>query len=117
MSYPGIPKAGESTQSIVETLDIFPTLSDLAGLPKPDFTQGVSLRPILENPKAPGHPAVSYGNGRTIRTDTHRLIVHKDGYSELYDHSSKAKETRNIASEKPKLVKELKKLLEQKLGK
>ena len=98
VSYDGIKKPGVSTDSMVETLDIFPTLCDLAGLPRPDFVDGVSLRPLLEAPASAGHPAISYGGGATtIRNDTHRLIVHKDGHVELYDHRSTEKETKNIA--------------------
>ncbi len=92
---------------MVETLDSFPTLCDLTGLPTPEFTQGVSFRPILESPNAPGHPAISYRRERTLRTDTHRLIVHPDGYVELYDHTSPEQETRNVAAEHPDLVRDL----------
>ncbi len=105
--YPGIPHPGQATQSMVETLDIFPTLCDLAELPQPDFADGVSLCPILDAPDSPGHPAISYGRGRTIRTDTHRLIVHQDGFVELYDHTSPAGETENVAPENPDLVQQL----------
>ena len=107
--YPGIPQPGSKTQSIVETLDLFPTLCELTGLPTPDFVQGTSLRPLLTDPQAPGHSAISYGgnNRRTIRTDTHRLIVHKDGHVELYDHTSDAKETKNVAPTNPNLVQQL----------
>jgi len=115
ISYKGIASAGMPTESMVETLDIFPTLCDLAGLPQPDFGQGVSLRPILESPSAPGHPAISYARARTIRTDTHRLIVHQDGHTELYDHRSRGKETTNISGEHAELVKELTKKLKQRL--
>jgi iduronate 2-sulfatase len=104
---PGMSEPGESTQAMVETLDIFPTLCDLAGLPKPGFVQGVSLRPILEDPEAPGHPAISYAKARTIRTPTYRLIAHKDGHMELYDHTSTEKETRNVADEHPDVVRQL----------
>ena len=104
--YHGIAHPGKSTQSVVETLDVFPTLCDLAGVPKPDFTQGSSLRPILESPEALGHPAVSYSRARTIRTDTHRLIAHPDGHVELYDHTVPAKETRNVAADYPELVRQ-----------
>jgi iduronate 2-sulfatase len=107
VSYAGIPKPGKPTQSMVETLDIFPTLCDLAKISQPDSVQGVSLRPILESPQSPGHPAVSYGKARTIRTETHRLILHNDGFAELYDHRSPEPETENIASEHPDIVKEL----------
>ena len=98
---------------MVETLDVFPTLCDLAKITKPDFAQGVSLRPILDSPDAPGHAAVSYAKARTIRTQTHRLILHNDGYAELYDHRSPERETKNIAAEHPDIVKELTDVLDK----
>lgn len=52
---------------------------------------------------------------RTIRTDTHRLIVHQDAYAELYDHRSPEKETKNIAEGNAVLVSELKGILEARL--
>jgi iduronate 2-sulfatase len=107
VSYPQMPQPGKATQAMVETLDVFPTLCELAGLPKPDFVHGVSLCPVLEDPLAAGHPAISYGRGRTIRTDSHRLIAHRDGYVELYDHTTPEKETVNIADREPRLVKQL----------
>jgi iduronate 2-sulfatase len=107
IQYKGIPQPGKATRSVVETLDIFPTLTDLAGLPKPEFAHGVSLRSILDNPQAPGHTAISYTKARTIRTETHRLIAHKNGHLELYDHTSPAGETENIAENHPELVQQL----------
>ncbi len=108
MSYRGLGKAGAPTDSMVETLDVFPTLCELAKLPRPDFVHGVSLRPLLDDPASPGHPSIAYGRrARTIRTDTHRLILHNDGYAELYDHTSAAKETENIAASNALLVKQL----------
>ena len=59
---PGFPKPGESTSSIVETLDILPTLptlTDLANLPKPKFAQGVSLRAPSSKIPAPLVPPPS----------------------------------------------------------
>ncbi len=117
VSYRGIKKPGESTDSVVETLDVFPTLCDLAGLPRPGFVDGVSLRPLLEDPAAAGHPAISYGGGaRTIRTETHRLIVHRDGHAELYDHTSAAKETKNLVKGNPTLVGDLSTRLQERLN-
>lgn len=108
INYPGISKPGKPSNSTVETLDIFPTLCEIAGLPKPGHAQGVSLMPILKDPTAPGHPAIAYrGGNQTIRTDTHRLISHKNGHVELYDHTSAAKETRNIAEGNSELIKRL----------
>jgi iduronate 2-sulfatase len=108
VTYPGLPSPGEPTESIVETLDVFPTLCDLAGIPRPDFVDGVSLQPILADPRAPGHPAIAYtGSASTIRTGAHRLILHEDGYAELYDHESEEKETRNIAGANRPLLEQL----------
>lgn len=116
VSYPGIKQPGASTDSMVETLDMFPTLCELAKLPVPNFVHGVSLRPILDDPSSPGHPAVSYGKGgATIRNATHRLILHDDGYAELYDHTSAAKETKNIAITDSALVDRLSQRLEKRL--
>jgi iduronate 2-sulfatase len=112
---PDMQKPGTATQAMVETLDIFPTLCDLAGLPQPDFVQGVSLRPILENPSASGHPAISYARARTIRTRTYRLISHPDGHIELYDHTSAEKETRNVAAEHPERIQQLLAQLKERL--
>ncbi len=98
ISHPEVKEAGTPSFSIVETLDIFPTICDLAGLEVPEYLQGVSLRPILEDPTASGHSAISYtGGAKTIRTSQHRLIAHRNGHLELYDHSSKEGETRNLA--------------------
>jgi len=42
--------AGESTRALAEFVDIYPTLSELAGLPVPEHCQGSSLVPVVEDP-------------------------------------------------------------------
>ena len=106
---PQVKQNGTSTKSIVQSIDIFPTLCDLVGLKKPDFLDGTSLLPQLKDPAAqsPGH-AISYANrARTIRTATHRLIKHSNGHLELYDHTTPAGETKNLAKKNSGLAKEL----------
>ncbi|NQV26266.1 MAG: sulfatase [Rhodopirellula sp.] len=107
ISYPNMPQPGEHSESMVETIDIFPSVCEIAGLPMPDFVHGVSLQPLIANPSSPGHSAISYASARTIRTDTHRLVAHKDGYFELYDHRTEAGETHNVATEQPNVVQTL----------
>ncbi|MGY8696319.1 MAG: sulfatase-like hydrolase/transferase, partial [Verrucomicrobiia bacterium] len=110
ISYPGIQNPGKLSHSMVETIDVFPTLTELAGLPKPKYASGVSIVPILKSPTASGHDAYGYfskGFGRTIRTETHRMIAHEDGFIELYDHRTLAGETHNVADEQPEVVKNL----------
>ena len=114
--YPGMKNTNTSTQAIVETLDIFPTLCELTGIDTPPFAQGVSLQPLLENPESEGHDAVGYFNSAsTLRTKTHRLTQHNDGFVELYDHTQDEGETKNIAHDHPALVQDLVKVLESKL--
>lgn len=117
MAYPGLPQPGAATDAVVETLDVFPTLCELAGVPVPDFVHGASLRPLLDDPAAPGHAAVSYTPGaKTIRTDRHRLILHNDGNVELYDHATPEGETKNVAAAMPEAVRELTELLQARLS-
>ena len=91
------------------------------GLPKPEGIDGASLLPLLSDPAAAGHPAISYAGGKeTIRTDRYRLIRHsrkgKVSHLELYDHKSKEGETANLAEENPELASELSKALDAKLN-
>ena len=114
ISAPGLKNPGDQSDAIIETVDLFPTLCDLTGLDQPDFAHGRSLRPQLEQPDAVGHTAYSYSsNAQTLRTDRYRFTLHDDGYTELYDHESPLKETRNIAEQFPGKVAELQRLLTQ----
>jgi len=116
IAYPGLPRAGEATDSMVETLDVFPTLCELAELPTPDALEGRSLLPQLEDPAVPGHPAYAYHRkGRTVRTETHRLIEHRDGHLELYDHRTEAAETRNVADSQRPVAEQLQTMLRRRL--
>lgn len=106
VSYPGLKQPGEKTDAVVSTLDLFPTLCELTGLPVPDFAQGTSLMPQLNDPQAEGHAAVGYWkDAKTLRTDRYRLTLHDNGELELYDHTSPEAETMNVAGLNGKTVK------------
>ena len=84
-SYPGQKTAGQKSNSLVEFVDVYPTLVDLCGLPKPDV-DGVSLKPVLENPTVTVKPvAISqYPKGAGItKKDGAKGNAKKDvmGYS------------------------------------
>src|SRR4030095_6162883 len=49
ISAPG-RRSPQRTQALVEVVDVYPTLCDLAGLSKPSHLQGESLVPILDTP-------------------------------------------------------------------
>ena len=113
---PTISNRGVKTNATVSTLDIFPTLCQLSGIETPTFVQGTSLTTIIKNPLQEGHPAFAYtGNASTIRTATHRMILHKDGYAELYDERTAEAETKNIANKQPTLIDQLKLVLQEAL--
>ncbi len=117
--YPGMTAPGEMSDAIVKTIDILPTLADLAGLPVPDEVHGSSLRPQLDDPAAPsGRPALGYWGGqRTIRDTRWRLIVHRDGDQvELFDYDTDPYEIHNHAEAHPAVVEELRELLESTHG-
>lgn len=101
------------SESLVELVDVFPTLCDLAGLAVPKKLEGTSLRPVLDDPGARvKDAAVSQFFRRTgkgelmgyaLRTDRWRYVewIHcKTGETvgrELYDHDVDAGETENVA--------------------
>lgn len=116
--HPGMSKPGAATEAIVETLDVFPTLCDLTGVPAPEFTHGQSLRPLLSDPAAEAeHPAVAYSRSvRSIRNDRFRMNLHGDGFVELYDHRSAAGETENVAPQHPNVVQNLTQVLQSRLN-
>lgn len=114
---PKTANPGFASTSIVETVDIFPTLCDLVKLEQPKELSGSSLIGHLADAKAPNRTAVSYSGGAdTIRTDRYRLIRHRKGHVELYDHQEDPGETKNIAGDKTALVADLSKQLDAKLA-
>lgn len=97
-SGPGIEK-GISNQS-VELLDIFPTLGDLASMPKLEHWEGQSLMPILQNAAyVREHPAITTHNwqNHTVRDEKWRYIRYADGSEELYDMVHDPEELVNLS--------------------
>jgi uncharacterized sulfatase len=99
---------GKSCPRIVELIDLYPTLSDLAGLPTPPRVEGRSLAPLLDDPTAVWeHPAVTVQQrsknadlARAIRTERWAYITWPDGSEQLYDHAADPKEYDNLAGKK-----------------
>lgn len=114
---PKVKTDSKGCSSIVETIDVFPTLCELTGLPVPEFANGLSLAEYLPAGEGPSHGAISYSNkAQTIRTENFRLIAHKDGYNELYNWSETKSETKNVAAENPETVEALRSQLKTRLA-
>ena len=100
MSVPGV-QPGRS-RSLTELTDIFPTLSDLAGLKTPSSVQGKSLVPILEDKSATvreGSLSINR-NSYSIRTADWAFMSYPDGSAELYDMKSDPNQFTNLIENK-----------------
>jgi len=132
VSAPGF-KPGR-TKALVESVDLFPTLAELAGLPLDPDLEGHSFVRLLENPDRqwktaafsqyqrviPGYGKISRGMGYSIRTDRYRFTewrVPGTGFREyeLYDHETDPQENVNLAkrSSQKLLLTKLQKRLQQ----
>jgi iduronate 2-sulfatase len=92
---------------VVELVDLYPTLVELAGLPSPPAAlDGTSLVPVLRDPGASVKDAARSVTerappelGRSLRTERWRYTLWPDGSQELYDHRRDPDERRNLAAE------------------
>ena len=99
ISAPGFD-GGMSCSKPVQLLDLYPTLVDLASLPKNLLNEGRSLRPLLKNVEEDWtYPAVTtYGfSNHSLKSETHRYIHYEDGSEELYNHQEDPNEWQNLA--------------------
>ncbi|MEC9096907.1 MAG: sulfatase/phosphatase domain-containing protein, partial [Planctomycetota bacterium] len=124
----------QRTDSLVELLDLYPTLTDLCELQAPAALEGKSLVPILRNPKhivkqqaltqhcRPAYPPQGEepeAMGYSIRTNRYRYTEWRDFKTfqiiatEVYDHSTDPLETNNIfANTRDRIKQRLAKQLE-----
>ena len=130
MAAPGLAKAGAATGALAESVDLFPTLCELAGLPVPPGLDGASFATLLKEPGGAGgkeaifhvYPRSPRGQGfllgRAVRTERYRLVEWKKpgaapdtAILELYDYQDDPAETKNLAAGQPEVVAELRAIL------
>jgi len=109
ISVPNQQARGQKTDALVEFVDIYPTLCELAGLPPTPGLEGTSFAPLVQDPKRPWKKAAfsQYPRpglmGYAMRTDRYRYVEWVDGSKrtaqgrELYDHQNDPGENMNLA--------------------
>lgn len=122
---PGAKANGRTSDALVEFVDIYPTLCDLAKLPAPKTLEGVSLKPLLDGSAAKvkdaafsQFPRKIEGRdymGYAMRTERYRYVEWLDATTgeittrEVYNHETDAAENENVAArpEHAELLKQL----------
>ena len=106
---PGLGTPGARCTSLVSSVDLFPTLLELAGAPVPDGLAGRSLTPLLEDPAKPLHPYVASecvgvggkpGTGhRMVRTERWKYVLTDANDEALFDEAADPYEMENVAGD------------------
>lgn len=91
---------GES-HSLVQLIDLYPTLTTLAGLPVPPHAQGKSVVPVLDDPAADVHDAVytCLKEDHLVTTVDWSYALYQDGGEELYDLRKDPRQFFNLATD------------------
>jgi arylsulfatase A-like enzyme len=98
---PGLTKPGVECQQAVDLMSIYPTVCELTGIPIPKHAEGISIKPLLKDPKAEWtQPALStmYRSNHSLRTADWRYIHYADGSEELYNEKQDPREWTNVAT-------------------
>ena len=83
---PPANRQGQRHDSIVEAVDIAPTLLELAGIQIPPYMQGASLAPLMAGLAPAKEVALTEGAGwKCLRSDRYRYLIHADGKESLWD--------------------------------
>ncbi|HYV25712.1 MAG TPA: sulfatase [Pyrinomonadaceae bacterium] len=113
----------QTSERVVELLDLYRTLADLCGLPPPAGIEGRSIAPLLRNPNLrwsyPAFAVVQFQGkfGESVRTERWHYVEWDEGRagSMLLDGVSDPRELQNLASEPSRAatVQEMKGLLKK----
>ncbi len=104
---PLLPVKQAKSDALVSSLDVYPTILDLAGVPAPSHLMGKSLVPILKDPAAKVRDEiVSEGEGRTenrlgtghrmVRSDRFKYILSSSNEEAFFDLKNDPYEMKNL---------------------
>ena len=113
--WPDKVRAGSVNDHLGYFPDMMPTLAELAGVDGPADIDGISFVPTLLGEKAAGRPQKNHKylywefNGQTaVRCGSWKAYKPRKGPWELYDLSKDIEETKNVATQNPAKLEELK---------
>lgn len=119
--YPGVTKAGSVSEELICSIDLFPTVAAAAGIEINHLIDGIDLTSALRGEKLDRQSLYwhypHYSNqggipGGAIREGNYKLFErYEDGRVHLYDLKNDIGEEKDLASEKPELVQEMRKRL------
>ena len=104
---------GRVVDALTSSIDLQPTLLELAGLPVPPAAPGRSLVPLMEGKTKSGDPHVFSEQDiveplRSVRDTRYKLIYSLwDGSKQLFDLRADPKEAQNIAAQNPRVTQRL----------
>ena len=78
-------KSAKKTEALIEFIDIYPSLCEIAGLPKPFHLQGKSFVPLMTDPDQPWKEAVFYKTGHSPKQAGETILTKTHAYTEWYD--------------------------------
>ncbi len=92
---------GGVCEGLVESVDIVPTLLELAGVPAPGFLQGESFAAAVRGEPFDGRDEVliQQADWKALRSSTHRYVLHRDGRERLYDLAAPWGEYQDVADD------------------
>ena len=104
---PGITTPGRTCERAVESIDLYPTLAAICGLPVPPGTEGRDLSPLLKDPESAwDHPAFTIwsedgktATGISVRTEKWRYIEYPGDGAVLLDPAADPAEMHNLAQD------------------
>jgi choline-sulfatase len=88
MRLPGVIQEGKETRALVESIDLFPTITELLGLATPASVQGRSLVPVLKGQTERHRDVVrsEFPNSEAGRKDSGQTMMQFDGRYKLVDN-------------------------------
>ena len=94
-----------------------PTLLDAAGIQLPPHLSGVSLLPLATGEATAVKDAalMEHAGWVTLRTTTHRYLLHEDGHEALFDLTAPWGEYRDVAAQQADVVADCRHRLLQRL--